>query len=262
RINQRRADLILVVSSTESLNLQALGIPADRIVVNPNGVDVDEFHPGCGGAELRDELGLAGKTIVGFLGSFGPWHGTDVLARAVLLTGPGSGCHFIFVGAGDLRTPTECIIADGNCADAAPFVRRIPHGSIPRYLDACDILVAPHVPMPDGSPYFGSPTKLFEYLAMAKPVVASRLGQMSEILVDGETALLVEPGDPSALADAIVRLSKDEPLRRKLGANARSLVGSNYTWAHNAARALVALEQLLARRNHSDAAPRAGGVGA
>jgi len=71
RINQRRADLIVVVSTAESRNLQAVGVPAGRIVVNPNGVDADQFHPGCGGPQLRDKLGVGGKIVVGFLGSLG-----------------------------------------------------------------------------------------------------------------------------------------------------------------------------------------------
>jgi len=115
--------------------------------------------------------------------------------------------------------------------------------------------------MPDGSAYFGSPTKLFEYLAMARPVIASRLGQMSEMLVDGETAILIEPGDHSALAHAILRLSRDESLRNRLGTNARTLVTSHYTWRHNAARVFDALERLLDGRESagSEAAIRAGG---
>jgi glycosyltransferase involved in cell wall biosynthesis len=245
RTNQRRADLITVVSSAEGRNLLALGVPAERIVVNPNGVDTGQFHPGCGGCELRSELGLASNIVVGFLGSFGPWHGTEVLARAATMLGPDSRCHFLFVGTGDLRARTESIFSEAHCSSMASFAGTIPHSSIPRYLDACDILVAPHLPMPDGSAYFGSPTKLFEYLAMARPVVASRLGQMAEILTDGENAILVEPGDPAALAAAIINLATDEPLRRRLGANARSLVMSKYTWRHNAARVFSALEHLL-----------------
>jgi glycosyltransferase involved in cell wall biosynthesis/O-antigen/teichoic acid export membrane protein len=254
-LNQRRADLIVAVSATESANLKALGVPAEKILVNPNAVDVDEFHPGCGGIDLRNTLGLEGKTVVGFLGSFGPWHGTEVLARAACIIGPGSGCHFLFIGAGDLRAQTEGILAEAGCGAAATFAGAVPHPLIPRYLDACDILVAPHVPMPDGSPYFGSPTKLFEYLAMGRPVVASRLGQMAELLVDGQTAILVEPGDPSALAGAILRLSNDQALCRVLGASARSLVTSAHTWRHNAARVFAALEHLLDPENRSASEP-------
>jgi glycosyltransferase involved in cell wall biosynthesis len=255
RTNQRRADLIIVVSAAESRNLQTLGVAPGKIVVNPNGVDPDEFHPGCGGREVKGKLGLTGKIVVGFLGSFGPWHGTEVLARAAVMLGTNSGCHFLFVGAGDLRAQTESIISQADCLSIASFTGRIPHNSIPRYLDACDILVAPHVPMPDGSPFFGSPTKLFEYLAMARPVVASRLGQMSEILSDGENAILVEPADPSDLARAILRLAGDEPLRERLGANGMSTVMSNYTWRHNAARVFSALEPLLDRPEEPDPRP-------
>jgi len=109
--------------------------------------------------------------------------------------------------------------------------------------------------MPDGRPYFGSPTKLFEYLAMERPVVASRLGQMSELLVDGQTAILVEPGDPSELARAILRLSNDEELRLRVGASARSLVVSGHTWRHNAARVFAALDNLLVFSNRSGSEP-------
>ena len=253
--NQRRADLMVVVSSTESANLKAVGVPPHRIVINPNAVDVDEFHPGCGGQGLRIQLGLEGKIVVGFVGSFGPWHGTEVLARAACLIGSGSPWHFLFIGSGDHRHQTESILARAGCAGVASFIGPIPHSSIPPYLDACDILVAPHIPMPDGRPYFGSPTKLFEYLAMERPVVASRLGQMSELLVDGQTAILVEPGDPSELARAILRLSNDEELRLRVGASARSLVVSGHTWRHNAARVFAALDNLLVSSNRSGSEP-------
>jgi glycosyltransferase involved in cell wall biosynthesis/O-antigen/teichoic acid export membrane protein len=255
--NQRRADLMVVVSSTESANLKASGVPAHRILVNPNAVDVDEFHPGCGGQDLRTQLELEDKIVVGFVGSFGPWHGTEILARAACLIGAGSPCHFLFIGAGDHRHQTESILAESGCDAAASFVGAIPHSSISRYLDACDILVAPHIPMPDGKPYFGSPTKLFEYLAMGRPVVASRLGQMAELLVNDQTAILVEPGDPSELASAILRLSRDQPLRRRLGASARSLVTSGHTWRHNAACVFAALDQLLDSSNRSGSEPEA-----
>ena len=69
--------------------------------------------------------------------------------------------------------------------------------------DACDILLSPHVPMSDGSEFFGSPTKLFEYMAMGKAIVASRLGQIADVLDDEETALLIEPGDARKLAEAM-----------------------------------------------------------
>src|SRR5262249_26044296 len=111
--------------------------------------------------------------------------------------------------------------------------------------------------MPDGSPYFGSPTKLFEYLAMERPVVASRLGQIQEILADGESALLVEPGNAQALGAAIRRLAEDAPLRERLGRNARAMVTAKYTWRHNAARVFSALEPLLEAQDRAEVSAQA-----
>jgi glycosyltransferase involved in cell wall biosynthesis len=105
-------------------------------------------------------------------------------------------------------------------------------------LDACDILVAPHVPLADGSEFFGSPTKIFEYMAMGKGIVASRLGQIGEVLVAGETALLVEPGDVRQLRAAILRLVESVELRRSLGNKARDVAEREHTWRHNAERVL------------------------
>jgi glycosyltransferase involved in cell wall biosynthesis len=112
------------------------------------------------------------------------------------------------------------------------------HNRVPGLLDACDILVAPHVPLADGSEFFGSPTKIFEYMAMGKGIVASRLGQIGEVLVDGETALLVEPGDVEELKEAILSLVQDKSLREALGMRVRAVAEREHTWTHNAQRVL------------------------
>jgi glycosyltransferase involved in cell wall biosynthesis len=108
----------------------------------------------------------------------------------------------------------------------------------PRYLAASDCFVSPHVPNPDGTEFFGSPTKLFEYMAMGKPIIASRLGQIADVLNDDQTALMVEPGDPAQLAAAILRVGGDqsEPgsagagLGTRLGAAARRVALDRFTW--------------------------------
>ena len=115
---------------------------------------------------------------------------------------------------------------------------------MPKLLDACDILVAPHIPLTDGSEFFGSPTKIFEYMAMGKAIVASRLGQIGEVLVDEETALLVEPGNVGELGNAIVRLIESETLRMRLGSRAREVAAREHTWTHNAQRVLEAYKDL------------------
>jgi glycosyltransferase involved in cell wall biosynthesis len=122
------------------------------------------------------------------------------------------------------------------------FTGAVRHDRVPPLLDACDILVAPHIPLADGSDFFGSPTKIFEYLAMGKAIVASRLGQIGEVLVDQETALLVEPGNVAELAAAMRKLVDSESLRMRLGANARAVAERKHTWQQNAQRVLDAYQ--------------------
>jgi len=240
RLNQRAADLIFVVSEVERRNLIDTGVRPAKIIVNPNGVDPDRFHPDCGGREIRRTLDIEDRIVVGFVGTFGPWHGAPVLAEAATrINEPGTRYHFVFIGGGEQRAQTESIIE--SAAVSATFTGSISHEKVPAYLDACDILASSHVPSTDGSEFFGSPTKLFEYLAMGKGIVASRLGQVAEVIIEGENGLLVEPGDADGLARAIERLAVDGDLRARLGDAARKTAIERYTWRHNAARVFNAV---------------------
>jgi glycosyltransferase involved in cell wall biosynthesis len=102
--------------------------------------------------------------------------------------------------------------------------------------------VAPHVRNPDGSPFFGSPTKLFEYMAMGRAIVASRLDQIGEVLDGDQVAVLVEPGDPGALADALASLLDDPDRRCRLASAARDAAVRHHTWRAHTERIVAALE--------------------
>jgi len=239
KLNLRAADLIFVVADVEKRNLIASKVPSKKVFVNANGVDIDRFRPQCGGNDIRRAFGIENQIVVGFVGTFGPWHGAPLLAETARLVASAAGCHFLFVGDGDQRAETESIIQASRAK--ATFTGRISHADVPAYLDACDILVSPHVPASDGSEFFGSPTKLFEYLSTAKPVIASRLGQIAVVICDNENGLLVEAGDATALARAIERLAGDESLRARLGVAGRQTVVERYTWRHNADRVFDAM---------------------
>jgi glycosyltransferase involved in cell wall biosynthesis len=241
RLNLKAAARIFVVSEVERENLLRARVEDERIVVNPNGVDVERFQPNIGGERVRRELGVeAGETLVGFVGTFGPWHGVLVLAEAIKLLPEEASVRFLLVGSGVLRNDVERILREANAWHRVIMTGAVEHERVPALLDACDVLASPHVPLEDGSEFFGSPTKLFEYMAMGKGIVASRLGQIKDVLKDGETALLVEPGNASDLSEAIMRLTDSRTLREQLGSAARREAIAHHTWTHNAQRVLDA----------------------
>jgi len=243
-VNLAGANAIFVVSEAERKNLITLGIPEDKIHVNPNGVDVDCFCPDGSGKLIRRSLGIDDRVVVGFVGTFGPWHGVLALAEAIAKMPADSNCHFLIIGDGTLKQDVESIIERAKCTHRVTFTGRIGHVRVPAYLDACDILVSPHVPMVDGSEFFGSPTKLFEYMAMGKGIVASRLGQIGQVIRHNENGLLIEPGDVSGIVAGVLRLARDAELRKRLGQQARKDVIDNYTWEQNARRVFDAFEEL------------------
>ncbi len=235
----KKADLISVVSQPIKDELLKQGISGDKILVNYNGVDSEKFNLDIDGLAIRKKLGLEDKIIVGTLSTFGVWHGTKVFSQAVKPTIQqcnNSAIHFLFIGDGTLRPECERIIQESGMEKYVTFTGTVPFTEIQQYLATCDILVASHIPNLDGTPFFGSPTKLFEYMAMGKGIVASDLDQIGEVLEHKKTAWLVKPGDENDLVNGIIKLAKDKKLREELGKNAREEVVQNYTWEQNTKR--------------------------
>jgi len=212
--------------------------------LNPNGVDVERFAQG-GGEAVRKECGIEGSEfVIGFLGTFGPWHGAPLLARAFgELARSLPTARLLLVGHGPEVAATTRELAEQGVADRATFVGRVTPAEVPAYLDACDVLASPHVPLPDGVEFFGSPTKLYEYMAAGKAIVASDLGQIGDVLTQGETALLVRPGDANELTAALQLVAEDSSLRADLGRNARA-AAEGHTWRANARRVIDSYGEL------------------
>ncbi len=240
------ADLVVAVSRASRDELRARGIREDRILVNPNGVDPDAYRPDVDGGAVRVRYGIGDDLVIGFIGTFGKWHGADVLARAfarLVAERPDlrAKLRLLMIGDGLTKAVAERALCNQGAADRAIFTGLVPQEEGPAHLAACDILVSPHVPNPDGSPFFGSPTKLFEYMAMGRPILASNLDQIGEVLKHGETAWMVPPGDEAALARGLAVLVDDPALRARLGAAARRDAVAKYSWTAHVQRILAAL---------------------
>jgi len=243
------ASLVVVVSEPLRQDLLRHGISNERVVLNPNAVDPEIFRPECGGIEVRARLGFStSDVVVCFIGTFSYWHGIPVLQEAIQnLLEEQSGrvqtarLRFLLIGNGPLHAELRADLCTFEETGDVIFTGAVPHDKVPAYLDASDILVSPHLPMPDGKPFFGSPTKLFEYMAMSKAIIASNLDQLALVLKHEETALLVPPGDGRELARAITRLTGSPEMRTSLGCRAREAAVANHTWQQNARQVLETL---------------------
>lgn len=257
--NLQSADLVVVVSRALKDALIAANVAPEKILVNPNGVQPDVYSPSVDGTKIRQQYGLEGRTVVGFIGTFGRWHGAEVLAEAfgrLLQQHPDyrEAVRLLMVGDGVTMSEVRRRIEGQGVADAVILTGLVPQECGPAHLAACDLLVSPHVPNSDGTPFFGSPTKLFEYMAMAKGVVASHLDQIGEILEHGHTAWMVEPNNVSALATGLKTLIDHPELRSRLGQEARREVVARYTWREHTRRIIEALEARVGTHRSSSRA--------
>jgi glycosyltransferase involved in cell wall biosynthesis len=188
-----------------------------RIQVAPDGVD------------LHGALPIADRASAGpvtYLGNFHPWKGVEILVQAAACA---SDLHVTLVGGEpEPRARIEALAKSLEAADRVRFVGPVPPPKRWEYLAKASVCVLPLTRSAFGTS-FTSPLKLFEYMAAARPIVASDLPALREVLRDGENALLVPPEDPAALAAAIRRLQEDPLLAERLAAQAARDVRA-FTW--------------------------------
>lgn len=235
----QNADVIGVVSEVTKNQIKDLCENESKIVINPNGVDPEKFSPDVDGNQIKKELKLENYFVVGFIGTFSRWHGVETLFdAAVKVIEQNDKIKFLLIGDGNLKSNLELKTHQLGLDEKIIFTGIIPHDRAPEYLAACDVLVSPHLGFEDGTKFFGSPTKLFEYMAMGKPIIASDLEQIGEIIQNEINGLKFSPGNVDQLVKCIFRLFKDPELGAQLGKKAREDVIQNYTWKQNAYRVL------------------------
>lgn len=231
----RGADLVACGSQIVAEQARRLGVRADRIIVTPTGVDLDLF----GGrrdveasAPLRRELGLSDRFVIGWVGSFRPFHALDAAVDAASRV---EGATLLLIGDGPERAGVEALARVRGVQVVTTGT--VPHTELPRYLGAMDVGLVVTAP---GQTFHYSPLKLAEYLAAGLPVVAPRVTQIAARVQDGTQALLVAPGDPDALVRALCRLRDDPELRNRMTASAQS-AAAEWSWDRQVERVLAAL---------------------
>src|SRR5262249_16407672 len=191
-----KADAVVVGSAGMRRYLIERGVTANKIFTIYPTADDHFFSPARRAADIRQQFGLDGKLVVGFVGSMAPYQRVDLLLlAAVEVLQVSNGVHFFIVGDGTGMAGLKRFVADNGLEKSVTFTGRIPYEEVPEYTGAMDVCAIPH------ATWYGSPTKLFEYAASGKPVIAPRVEPIRELIRDGENGVLTEVGNVRHLAE-------------------------------------------------------------
>lgn len=241
----RECDALVCVSETlKELVVRESGVLPEKVVVIPNGVDTDMFDPG----RYKPKRIFPGFTI-GFVGGLYMWQAVDLLLEALHeLRLEGMDLSLVVVGDGIMyetwRTQAQSLGIDSNVT----FVGRVPWLEVPEYIAGFDVCYTGQVEIQQVGKMYHSPLKLYEYMAMAKPVVASAFEDAKRMLQEGETGFLFEPSNQEDLKSALTRAYKLKEQLPLLGQQAREAVLTQHSWVARVKTMIAGLEQILANK--------------
>lgn len=244
----RNADAVIAISNILKNYYVEQGIASEKIHVIPNGADPDKFCPQEKPKELVEKYNLQDKIVIGWIGALVGWSGIESLLKtAVHILENYPNVAFMMIGGGPNQ---DLFRKELHIRDFAPRVilsGSLPHVQIPDYLACMDVVLAPYPRLPF---WYASSMKIFEYMAAGKALVASDVGQVSDIIRDGHNGLLFDPDNTDELAKKIILLLENEPLRKQIGEQARQDLLQNYTWEHHAKQIIAIFEEVLGRKNN------------
>ncbi|MEN6586464.1 MAG: TIGR04063 family PEP-CTERM/XrtA system glycosyltransferase [Sulfuricella sp.] len=246
------ADAVTTICEGLRRDIVARGIGAQKVTVIPNAVDIEKFSVGgTGDASLRQQLGLTGHRIIGFIGSFYAYEGLDLLLQAfpAILEGAPD-ARLLLVGGGPQDENLKQLAAELGIQDKVIFTGRVPHDQVQRYYDLVDILAYPRHSM--RLTELVTPLKPLEAMAQGRLLVASDVGGHKELIQDGKTGVLFKAEDPKALADAVLRLLAEEERWPDLRKAARHFVEAERNWPKSVSR-YASIYRRLAGQGASDA---------
>ena len=239
RLLLREADVVICVSEEIKKWVESEREHSEGVVLVPNGVDSEVFTPKAN--KRPSGLPPAGVPILGFTGSFRPWHGIHDLLQSceILVKALGSNAHLLCIGDGPEKHAFEINVQKKGLSDRIHFTGSIPHSEVGEWLGACDLGVAPYPSMED---FWFSPLKIYEYFSSGLPVVATDRGQISDIVL-GDRGTLVQAGDNKGFALAIQSQISDLKKLSEAGQSCRQWILENSTWKIRARQILDAVEK-------------------
>jgi glycogen synthase len=250
----RRVDAVVCICDGLRGDLRARGLPAERLYVVPNGVDVARFIPRPGDDATRAELGLRGRTVIGYIGTFFGFEGVvDLVEALVRLIKQGrSDLAGLIVGTGTTYEACREIARRNGLADRILHPGHVAAEEVERLYSAMDVLAYPRRSLRVTE--LVTPLKPLEAMAMEKAVIGSDVGGIRELIQDGVTGLLHRAGDTGDLAAKIARLADDPGLRSALGRQARAWVSEERHWKHLVPR-YVPVYETASRKRRSPGRP-------
>lgn len=244
----KRAGAVTCICEGLRGDIAARGVPAEKITVIPNAVDIEHFQTGgAADMDLVQKLGLDGKLVLGFIGSFYAYEGLSLLLEALpRLLAQLPQTRVLLVGGGKEEPALKRQAQALGVADKVIFTGRVPHGEVQRYYDLVDMLVYPRLAMRLTD--LVTPLKPLEAMAQGRLVVASDVGGHRELIRDGETGCLFRAGDAQHLADTVLQLLASRPLWPALRAAARYYVERERNWRVSVARYQAVYQALATAR--------------
>jgi glycosyltransferase involved in cell wall biosynthesis len=235
----RRADIVLPVTGVLAEHVSAAGVPAARIKTIHNGIDLHQFPLHTSGAAVRAHHGLGGKLVVGFTGFLREWHGLPAVVDVIREFQDQYDVYFLVVGDGPGKAPLIRAAARDGLEHRVIVTGLVARSKIPGYVAAFDIAIQPKATA------YASPLKLFEYMGLARAIVAPDQPNVREVVSHDVNALLFTPDDGDAMRAVLRRAITDKALRLRLGAAAyATLRDRDMTWDGNAHQVVVALKSL------------------
>jgi PEP-CTERM/exosortase A-associated glycosyltransferase len=241
----KKAQAVTTICEGLRRDIIARGIPAEKVTVIPNAVDIHKFSMGAApDAQMRADMGLEGKIVLGFIGSFYAYEGLPLLLEALpLIAAAQPNVRVLLVGGGPQEGNLKALAERLGIAKQVVFTGRVPHDRVQKYYDQVDILVYPRYSMRLTD--LVTPLKPLEAMAQGRLVLASDVGGHKELIADGATGWLFKAGDKQELASRALSLLEHSEEWAKIRENGRRFVEEERNWAVSVKRYATVYPQLL-----------------